>query len=291
MKEVLSEDWISYNVTIEKKGEEVSPWDIIDVIQNDTVIKDLNEKVCDVNDVRWMICILLSSSRLMGLTVDSYTDALKTRILGQMRVLGCRLGAFPPKTLYETWILDESYTKMLAAIDMFLNKFPSHADSCMRICTLRSRFKEYSALLSIGYICNLLSLDEECKVVDWLYTEKLAFEMILMLKDTQEILEAYSYFPYQSNLKVVQKSFYSASKTPHSYFVFHSVGTLLQSTKSKNAKHMSGHNILNNINNAKLMAYAFSSSIKLEKAIKIEGHKIGLEDTSEVIDGDDAPSK
>ena len=146
---VLDVDWISYGVTIGTKGDEIKPWNLIDIIKKDNIIKDLSKKVCEESDIRWMVSILLCSSRLMGITIDSYSDALKTRMLSQMRILGCRLGAFPPKTLYETWVLDESHNKMIAAIDMFFNKFPSHEDSSMKICTLRSRFKDCSELLSI----------------------------------------------------------------------------------------------------------------------------------------------
>ena len=188
----------------------------------------------------------------MGITIDSYSDALKTRMLSQMKILGCKLGAFPPKTLYETWILDESYNKMIAAVDMFFHRFPSNQDSSMRICTLRSRYKDCSGLLSIGYICNLLNLSQESKILDWIFTEKLSDEMEQMLKIEEEITGENSYFPYQSDLKLVQKTYYFATKNPHTYFVIHAVGTLLNSTRSKHAKFLSDHNVINNVFNAKI---------------------------------------
>ena len=73
--------------------------------------------------------------------------------------LGCKLGAFPLKTMYETWVLDDSYNKMISVIDMFMTKFPTHEFSKIRICKLRSRYKDFSALLSIGYICSLVDLE------------------------------------------------------------------------------------------------------------------------------------
>ena len=148
---LLAEDWVSYGVTIGKKGEEINPWNIISIVKDEDIMKDLQEKICDENDIKWMVCVLLSSSKLMGSTIDTYIDVLKTRILAQMKLLGCRLGAFTPKNLYETWILDDSYNKMVSAIDMFFNRFPTHQDSCMRICTLCSRFKDCSGLLSVFY--------------------------------------------------------------------------------------------------------------------------------------------
>ena len=68
-----------------------------------------------------------------------------------MKLMGCKLGAFPPKTLYETWVLDDSYTKMTAAIDMFLNKFPTHEMSKMRyvLYVLDSRIVQLFCLLGI----------------------------------------------------------------------------------------------------------------------------------------------
>ena len=86
-----------------------------------------------------------------------------------------------------------------------------------------------------------------------------------MMKETEEVTQADSYFPYLSDMKLVQKTYYSAAKNPHMYFVIHAVGTLLQSARSKNAKHLSDHNIINNVFNAKVIAYASANSVSMKK--------------------------
>lgn len=151
--------------------------------------------------------------------------------------------------------------KMVAAIDMFFTKFPDHELNALRVCTLRSRFRDCTALLSIGYFASLVSLEHESDTLDWFLTEKQADEAVQMMDRKQELTKEDSYFPYQSDMRLVKKTYYSAAKNPHIYFVLHAAGTLLNSSRSKNAKYLSDHNIVNNVVNAKIIAYAFSKSI------------------------------
>lgn len=241
-KAELLKEWKSYNRTIGAKGAHRTPWDIIEVKEESTQVKQVSTVKCEPGDEKWMACLLLSANRLVGSTVDTYVDTLRTKILAQLKLLGFKRGAFLPKTLSETWALDESYIKMVAAVDMFLFKFNTPELSNLRICTLRSRYKDCSGLLSIGYFCNLVNSEDKSQLLDWLYTEKLAEEVISMMSDQDELTQPHSYFPYRSDMKLVQNTYYSAARNPNLYFLIHDAGTLLRS------------------------AYAFSNSITLTKA-------------------------
>ena len=132
----------------------------------------------------------------------------------------------------------------------------------------------------------MVDLKDESRFLDWLYTEKLASEALQMMREDEEITDAFSYFPYQTDLKLVQKTYYSAAKNPHMYFVIHAVGTLLQSSRSKNANHLSDHNIINNAFNAKIIAYAFANNVSLSKAFIAEGKTLTPSEDVELGDDD-----
>ena len=64
-----------------------------------------------------------------------------------------------------------------------------------------------------------IDLDEESKVLDWVFTEKLASGALQMMQDSEDITESHSYFPYQSDLKLVQKTYYSAATFQTYFFI------------------------------------------------------------------------
>lgn len=102
--------------------------------------------------------------------------------------------------------------KMVAAVDMFFNKFPDHEYNALKVCTLRSRFRDCTALLSIGYFSSLVSLEHESDALDWFLTEKQADEAVQMMNPDQELTQEDSYFPYQSDFRLVKKTYYSSAK-------------------------------------------------------------------------------
>lgn len=129
-------------------------------------MKSVAIKATQEGDEHWMVVLLLAASRLVNLEIDSYTDLLKTKILNQMKLLGFDGAVLPPKTLYDTWPLGESYNAMAVAIDMFLSKFNTHQLIYARISTLRSRFRDCSGLLTLGFFCNLVGMESESDVLD-----------------------------------------------------------------------------------------------------------------------------
>ncbi|APG78719.1 putative nucleoprotein [Hubei dimarhabdovirus virus 2] len=267
-------NWESFGVTIAGEGDDVTPWSLVEVVTTDTTIPNVQENKVEPGDEEWIIMLLLSASRLVNIPVQTYFESLRDRIFKLMKNAGCKLGTFPPPSLYDTWPLDEGYAKMIAAIDMFYSKFPARPGSILRICTLRSRFKDCASLLSVGYISDLLNLTNESAFLDWIWTEKIASEMIRMLHPNEEVVKNDSYFPYQTDFRLVNKTYYSASKNPQIYFLIHAVGTLLSSTRSKNAKFLSDSNIVNNIQCAKIMAYAFSTIFTMSKAFTADGKPV-----------------
>lgn len=268
ISEVTPDDWISFNRSIGKKGDAVTPWSIIDVNPVEGGIMELTTGSCDKKDYIWIICFLLSAHRLSGINIQDYEEQVKTRIFDMMKNYNCNYQVFPPKVVYETWALDKSYCKMIAAIDMFFSRFPDHVLSPLRICTLRSRYRDCAGLLSIGYFSGLVSLKSDAAIAEWVYTDKVGQELKRMSHPGQELTLPDSYFPYQTDLGLVRKTHYSAVNNPHTYFLVHAVGTLLHSDRSKNARMLTDKNLPNNTQNAKMISIAFSSTFSLGKIFK-----------------------
>jgi hypothetical protein len=129
-----------------------------------------------------------------------------------MNTVSCPYAVFPVDSLDDAWPLDESYMKIVAVIEMFLNRFPENSQSVLKTCMLRSHFKDRTTLMSVGYFSNLVNLTDESHFLDWLYTEKQALEIVSKMNANEEIMEKCSYFPYQADLWLVNKTFYSALK-------------------------------------------------------------------------------
>lgn len=208
----------------------------------------------------------MAPHRLSNLLIIGYEDDLRGRIYRLIQSMDASIPALPPSAMYDNWILDESYRKMVAAIDMFLFKFPNHECAAFRMCTIRSRFKDCAGLLSLGFMSSLLNLETDSVFLNWVFTEKIAEELIKMMIKGNEITNPGSYFPYQSDMGVVKKTYYSTTVNPHTYFVIHAAVTLLSSNRAKNARHLTEYNVTNNVVNAKIIAYASASCFSLTKA-------------------------
>lgn len=262
----LSEKWESYGVVIGEPKSNVTPWDIIDVSVSTATVTVGNEMAANEADDHWMIYYALAGCRLGRTTNEDYYKELAKRVLLQAKVKGCPINSAPPKSMFDVWILDDDYAKIVAAVDMFLSKFTNILYSPLKICTISSRHRDCTALLSVGFIAGVAGLEQDSDILDWLFTQKLGMEALNLAKADEEIAQADSYFPYQSDMKLVQKTYYSAAKNKQLSFFLHAVGTLLGSTRSKNAQLLTEENLKNNYKNAIIMAYACSTYTILDNA-------------------------
>ena len=75
------------------------------------------------------------------------------------------------------------------------------------------------------------------------------------MKSSEEFNRSDSYFAYQSDIGLVQKTYYSATKNPHTYFFIHGIGTLIHTQRSKNAAFVCEQNLTKNCAAIKYCAY------------------------------------
>ncbi|QBP46936.1 nucleoprotein [Tetrastichus brontispae RNA virus 1] len=264
----LSDDWKSFGLTVGLKDEIVNIKSLLKLTPQELKLESTEGKKGSKDDVSWMLILLLAYHRLYNVTQEDYYEKLKDKMFDMAKSKGCPLRAFPSKNVYDGWALDDSLNKLVSGIDMLLTKAPQHKYSYLRICTLRTRFQDCSGLLSVGYFCKLVSLSNNDEFLGWLWTDLLASEIESIMKEDEEIEKVDSYTPYQASMKLVNKTKYSSVINPNLYFLIHSVGCLLGSNRSSNAIFFADVNISNNIQNAKVMAYAFANTFNLTKAFQ-----------------------
>ena len=166
----------------------------------------------------------------------------------------------------------KSNNKLIAAYDMYFCKFPKHDRSYLRVCTINSRYRDCDALMSLGYIKNLLNIKDEADILDWVYTNQIADEIFNMVQAKGEYNETDSYFPYQADMGLFNKTYYSNTKNPQTHLFINSIGFLSKYARSRNARHISDINTLNLVQNAKIVAYAFGTRFEFSKPIEVEGN-------------------
>ena len=125
--------------------------------------------------------------------------------------------------------------------------------------------RDCSALMSLEYIKNLLNMEDDSDIFDWIYTNQMEVEICNMIKESEEYNVINSYFPYQADLMLVNKAYYSNTKNLQTHLFIHSIGTLSKSGRSRNARHVSDINSLNFVQNAKIVAYAFATRFEFSK--------------------------
>ncbi|CAG4949537.1 unnamed protein product [Parnassius apollo] len=143
---------------------------------------------------------------------------------------------------------------------MFFTKFPTHPYACMRIGTTGSRHRDCAALISYGYLLNLLGMTNTTDVMDWVFIEQVGNDIDRMMKEEEELMETHSYFPYHVDMSLVLKSAYSATANPHFFEWVHITRALLRTSKSCNARHITESRATDILANAACLAYAYSTT-------------------------------
>ncbi|UHK03011.1 MAG: nucleocapsid protein [Hangzhou tipula scripta rhabdovirus 1] len=233
----LTEDWTSFGRVIGVRGERIT-------LENLLTINQINGKV-DTNDgneriseeqVGYLVLVVCFIYRLINTTVMSHRsliiEAMQTHVPEKTSGISTNWHNWATGLIY--WKQCAAYEILMAAIDMYLNRFPEHKYSCARMGTIISRFKDCSVLTATGYISNITGLDNN-NLCGWIWTKKCADQFDRVTKAGQEYGKAYSYTPYFMSMRLAPKSAYSATLNPDLHFFFHAIGSALGELRSKNA--------------------------------------------------------
>lgn len=252
----LTSDWRSYLQLIGSEGEEITPLSLLEVRSTITIKEVKTHSEATNEDDAWMAAAILSIYRMIRASQAEYRAAIWTRVTAQINALSANADPLSdPGDIYKGWLGNREFNTLVAAYDMFFHKFPMHPLSNIRIGTTGSRYRDCAALMSYGYLLSLLSMNRLVDLLGWVFVLKIGEDVNRMMKAGEELNAQDSYFPYQVDLGLVQKSSYSASVNPHFFQWVHFTGALLRSQRSMNARQISESNLNEIFANAACLAY------------------------------------
>lgn len=256
----LTEDWTSYHLIIGKKDEKISPLNLIKIEENNVnTLEGLEvQGPARAADDLW-ICILLCSLYKIGL---EYPTMKYDELLTKLRRYGCKLNInFEHNVRYRLWCKNTNYTRMIAAIDMFFNRFDQHAYAACRYGTSSARYRGCAGLLAHQKVAQHLAITSQ-ELSKWYFHQRLQKEYENMFHNAEEHFDPYSYFVYQMAFEFCNRSAYSAKHCRNIHHLCHMILILLDEEKSFKVKRMDVYGIspLALRINASIVAYAFYST-------------------------------
>lgn len=265
----LEEDWETYGITLGKKGDKVTINNLVDWELTGTATDGQSSQVKEEDDP-WLCVLAAGHLRLAAARVwQTYQTSVQTTLLAMARSVnpGNAPIAFQVSAELDTFDSNQSLIGVCAAIDMISNKFPgSNEDlSKVKISTLVTRYKDCTVFSSISGLSRFLGISVD-DVVKWIFDSSVASELDALLNDKEEFGDPNSYFPYQSSLGIVSKSYYSASSCPNLHFWLHTIGSLLGYERSQSARLVKGTSELSVGKAAFLATLAFADNSELALA-------------------------
>lgn len=258
----LDADWISFGQVIGRNGAVVTPRDILKPVTR-TVNPIAFLEAPDITEKDRMLnaYMLMSPYRLSGNFIGDYHNILTKKFRDVMMeyVVGtnrCEPGSFA--LARPNWEQDPNYSKIIGALDMFLYRFPSHSLSKLRVATITSRFRDCLGLGNLDLFVRTTG-DGVPRALKWIWCESVGKEIRSLLTKGEEIDNKFSYAPYYSAFKLGTRSPYPASATPMLHTFVHTVGVLMGSLRSINARMIDGSNFTEAIQHGYRVAYALSS--------------------------------
>lgn len=274
---VLKGDWVSFGVVIGNDGGSVTPQSLLEPKFVAATYVDQGKITTPEKEDKALMLIALCMYRLAKPIMPEYKTVLMTKIDNQLATLQpnkWKIAAL--QGMCSAWGSDEDYCKLVAAFDMFINKFSNCEYALVRIGTVGSRFRDCSALTSCEYITKLLGITPE-EFCDWVFTSQVGEEIERMMRDGQEIGKADSYMPYLIDMGLSQRSPFSARTNSCVHLFIHMIGAFLGTQRSRKARLFSDAGQAMIVQNAAICAYAFSKISHLGKYFTPDGEEIVLD--------------
>ncbi|CAN8019532.1 unnamed protein product, partial [Ixodes persulcatus] len=155
---------------------------------------------------------------------------------------------------YAGLVSEPAYMCMVAAMDMFLYRFPTNPYATVRVGTIASRYKDCSVFTSLGQTIDTAAIPIE-ELYRWMFVREVAEEAYEMMQYSEELDKEYSYAAYLSDFRLVNKSLYSAVANPRLHSWLHTLGSLLLAEMSLNARHLSDASFHPILANTALLAF------------------------------------
>lgn len=204
-KGTLREEWSSHNVQIGNGEEVVSPTTLVKIARDPA----LNQLECaPANDISisnrmYLLLWVLAPYRVHQGIRQEYTQILVTRISENLKEFD--RPAMGDSSLISfvkqrpTWEQNHNYGRLVAALDMFLAKFPDNEYARVRICTVSARFKDCAALTGLEYLRGLLDITYG-ELMIWIWTTAVAKDLRQVFRAGEELTKVDSYLPYLASM-------------------------------------------------------------------------------------------
>lgn len=259
------ENWSSFKILILGSKEVGKPLCVVQVV-DDTKDAQLDSKSkendASEEDDLWMSTYLLSIYRIGRATNKAY----QVKLIDDLNKL---MATFPGQAIpmiqglqaLDSWHGDSNYCKIVASVDMFFSKFKKSKWAILRFGTISSRYRDCAALTAMNHYAKLLGADL-VEALEWSFVGRVSDEIEQMLKPEQELDKPDSYMPYMMDLGISKMSPYSTVRNPAWHLFCHTVGSLMFSRRSMNARHIEAPDQSNIISNAELIVFVYETRIK-----------------------------
>ncbi|AGO04418.1 nucleocapsid N [American bat vesiculovirus] len=237
-KETNGEKWVSFEIQIADKDEEVSPFCPLIIKEDESKIPDGKKcPDCTIEDDKWLPTFLLGLYRIGRATIPEYRALLMKNLMIQCKNLSHRAVALvrDTETFYDGWGNNPNFCKEVAAIDMFYHRFKKSDRAVIRFGTIVSRYKDCAALSTFAHLNKVTGMSP-LSIVLWLTHPALVKDFETMMKENQEIDKADSYMPYLIDMGLSRKSPYSSVKNSSFHFWGQMTALLARSDRAKNAR-------------------------------------------------------
>nr|QMP82357.1 nucleocapsid protein [Hymenopteran almendra-related virus OKIAV1] len=276
----LDSEWKSYGVLIGNKGEEVSPISLLNIERESERQITLSTSRIKNEEKLGRICELLSIYRI-GRAEEQpggYKEVVTSNIERVLRSDPFNIQEINRSGIesHLSWANDERFRKIVAATDMFMNKFTEMPYSKLRVCTLSSRMRDCGAYLAIRDFGRFLGMDE-LDAVSFFMDKNIGDELARITEEGEEYGVINSYFHYFRDFGLSKKSPYSSSANPTLYNFVYLTGSLLLNARSLNARLFSDNDITGLLNIAMYLTYVKANIVTPELISLIDKDKIKYE--------------
>ncbi len=238
MKGVLTEEWSSYGIRIGGIGDEVTPLNLITVIPKEQeFLGQAGQTTSTMSD--WGIlakCLMVYRVSLAPQAQAGYRTDLQKRLHQIFMMDPFYVDNVSGVLGLQHWISDPTFCGLIAAIDMFLRKFPRHDLERLRACTLGSQYRDCVIIGSISHTAKVLNTTPG-GVFGYIFNKAVAEEAEQVYAgEGEEKTKKDSYFQYMRDFSLVGRTAYSASANPNLFIWCHMIGALAGKRRSMYAR-------------------------------------------------------
>lgn len=260
---VLEKNWISYGREIGLARTEVNPLSCLEIQaeRQEGAAGALSE--VDYPDLA-VILLITAQYRVSVMMNRAAQPGYITQVRERIRSLAPQVGVTQveifDKTLADVkvWAQDPNLRKLMAAINMFIEKTWHDELSVVRIGTLVSKGRDCAVIGDLLRLQRLLGLCTE-ETLKWCFSPLLEVEVEAMTDPDEEYWDEQGYFFYMADMGLSKKSPYSGSVNPRMHFILNAIAYFLDGMAAPTTRWIECSKVQTLLNAAILAGYALKT--------------------------------